>query len=814
MQIDFAQRILKIGVKDLIGRESGRWDVNFLPNRAELGRELHSRRRKVRESLIEDYHGEYALNVSLSHRGYTVKVLGRIDGLYRSDEGLIVEEFKSVALESFELARLSPYDLPSARLQLGIYLYLLHTMGEFGLIGELVVCSIFEQTQEYVMRVEPFHDEVEQAIRFRLDDLLDELEGKERWFAARRAFAEALPFPHAQMREVQQEILEEVSTTFQKESSLLLEAPTGIGKTAVSLYAGLKHAFTHDLKLFFVTAKTSGQHGAMATLKRIADQGFPIRAIVLTARDKICPQPVVYCHPDYCPYARDYQERVARTQVVTQMLNMGRLEREEFSQFGNDFQLCPFELSLELVTRVDVVICDYNYVFAPNATLRRIFLEQKYDDYLLIIDEAHNLLARSRDYYSPVLSWQATRMLESWGEQRFDALGNRVRQLSLDIQRYFWQHLDEAGLSEVEEGTVECVPDVPQLMAWKGTLELLLLDDPLRRKFQPTQGEEDLLLAYYRQLSAFVEVARQLDHNSTALIDRTADEARLRILCHDASRHLARRLEGFHAVLAMSATFSPPEFYRDLLGFDAETASASYPSPFPPENRGVFILPDVPDRFKERPRSMPIIRRYVETVLEAHPGNYALYLPSFEFMRQLQPLLDFPDYELLVQDPRMDDATRAAVMRKLTMPLTGRGLFRGFKGRLLLAVQGGSFAEGIEWPEGVLNGVMIVAPGLPRMEVDQELHRKYFEENYARGFDYAYLFPGMAKVVQAAGRLIRRPEDRGVIVLMGERFLDPRYSALLPRYWYDKQVQELVPDDLSEALERFWGGARRRDEAG
>lgn len=815
MQFDPKNRVVRVGVRDLLGKETARWDVPFMPGRAELGRDMHSHRRRLREESLPGYQGEVHLSHTFVHRGYTVILQGRIDGLYPSEEGLIVEEFKSVALEDHELRSLSPFDMPSARLQLGIYLYVLHLQGHQNLIGELVVCSIFDRTddqaREWVLRLEPFHAEVHQTIEDRLDEWLDAFEARMRWFAARQAAAETLPFPHPTLRQVQGEMLTEIKTCFEKGVPLLLEAPTGIGKTAVSLFAAIQYAYQHNLKIFYVTAKTSGQQGALETLKRMQARGAPVRGLVLTARDKICPQPVVYCHPDFCPYAKEYVERRSRSQILAELAVKGLLGREDFADAGAILQLCPFELSLDMLEHVDVVICDYNYVFGPGATLRRIFMEQSYDHYLLVIDEAHNLVARSRDYYSPLLSWRATRMLESWGEQRLDALGARIRQLAVDIQQYFWQEMEASGLTEVEEGAVECVPDVSLLRAWRDTLELMLLDDPLRRRYLPSPGEEDLLLAYYRQLSNFTEVAEALDHTSTALIERKGEEACLRILCHDASRHLRKRLEGFYGTLAMSATFSPPEFYQQLLGFEAESVVSAYPSPFPPENRGVFIVADFPDRFQERPKAIPRLRGIVEQVLEAHPGNYALYVPSFEFMRTLQPLLELPDYELLVQDPRMDDALRAALLRRLSMPLQARGHFRGFKGRLLMAVQGGSFAEGIEWPEGVLSGVIIVSPGLPRKDVDQELHRRYFEENMGRGFEYTYLYPGMSKVVQAAGRLIRRSEDRGVIVLVGKRFVERQYSTLLPRYWYEQSVMERVTEDLGESLRTFWAGHERSE---
>lgn len=804
MNIDLEQRTARIGVRTLIGPEAARWDIPWLPKRGQLGSALHSERRRLREQSQAGYQGEHAFSWTLQHRDYQVTLQGRIDGLYPAHPGWVVEEVKSMALESSELGRLSEYDLPAARMQLLLYLHILSAQGYAEVRGELVLCSLFERTLEYILPIRYDPQEVERFLSTRLDELLDDAEARAHWLAARRALAKEMQFPYDAWRDVQVSMFEEATACFRAEGAFLMEAPTGTGKTAVSLFAALSHALAHDLKIFFVTAKTSGQSSAQAFLRRQLQSLPSLRSLTLTSREKLCPHPVVYCHPDFCPHAREYAERVRRQQLLPELLAQGLLERAHFAQAGEQHVLCPFELSLELLEQVDVVICDYNYVFSPTSTLRRIFLEKPYDHYLLIIDEAHNLLPRARDYHSPLLSWRAARLLEAHGEQRLDASGYRFQQLALQLQEYLWMCLEEAGLTAVETGSVECMPDVVQLTAWRDTLESLLLDDPLRRTQPPAPGQEDIPLAFYRQLHAFTEVARTLDGASTPLIERDHDEARLRILCHDPSKPLRKRLEGFHAVLAMSATLTPTDFYRQLLGFDHTALSASFPSPFPRAHRGVFIVGDIDDRYQERPASIPKLRKVVQEVLEARPGCYALYMPSFEFLKTFSASLNLPDYELLIQDARMDDGIRAAVMRRLAMPLQARGLFRGYKGRLLLAVQGGSFAEGIEWPEGVLAGIIIVSPGLPRMDVDQELHRRYFDEQHGQGFEYAYLYPGMAKVIQAAGRLIRREEDRGVVILVGKRFLQGRYAQLLPRDWYERSPAELETEDLGAELRRFW----------
>lgn len=804
MRFDFETHTAVIGIRDLAGPEATRWDIPWLPARAALGRELHSHRRRLLESQRPGYKGEVSLSTVVPVRDWQVTLQGRADGVYEADGLTIVEELKSVALEPAELGRLSSWDFPAARFQLSCYCVLLTRQGRVGIRGELVLVSIYESASEFMIPIEYQESEILAALVTRISELLDVQEGLEAWRKVRAQAAASLQFPFPALRPVQSQMLEELQEVLQKGGQLLIEAPTGTGKTAVALYAALKYAWMYGQKLFFVTAKTSGQTAALQTLRLIRAQNLPLRVLLLTARDKICPHPVVFCHPDYCPHANGFYQRLSSSGVRERLLAQGVVDRTLLEKTAAELVLCPFELSLELISSVDVVVCDYNYVFDPSTSLKRIFFDKSYKDWLLIVDEAHQLVPRSRDYYSPIVSWRAIRLLESYGEQRSDLIGTRIRQLAHDLMEAMWQDLEHADLTQAPQGRAEFSPDLKRLGRFQWILERLLMDDPLRRAALASPGREDVLLAFYRQITSFVDVAQHLDSASTALIEREGDEARWRILCHDASRHLRRRLEGFGAVVGMSATLSPGGFYRDLLGFDATTPVAAFPSPFPPERRRILIVHDFPDRYADRPRALPLLTGLVRDLIETRPGCYALFLPSLEVVAQVRGFLERLDCELLVQDPRMDDTLKQALMRRLAEPLGGRGGYRGFASRLLIAVQGGSFAEGVEWPEGVLRGVMVVSPGLPKVSPDQEMHKEYYEETFGDGFSYAYVFPGMSRVIQAAGRLIRREEDRGVIVLVGRRFAEPRYLELLPRHFYEHSPTELMTHSLREALEVFW----------
>src|SRR5262249_37371743 len=282
------------------------------------------------------------------------------------------------------------------------------------------------------------------------------------------------------------------------------------------------------------------------------------------------------------------------------------------------------------------------------------------------------------------------------------------------------------------------------------------------------------------------------------------DESVFKILCKDASRFLHERLQGFHSVVAMSATLTPFAFSQDVLGFPAErTFTAEFPSPFPAANRNIMVIPEISTTYRERERDAPRTAQIIDTIVAQHHGNYGVFFPSFAYLRLVRSWLRYPAYQLVEQTETMSDADRAAVLARLQQ--------RDADPVLLLAVQGGIFAEGVDYPGDMLIGVIIVGPGLPRVDFEQELIRTYYDDKYTSGFAYAYLYPGMNRVVQSAGRLIRSETDVGIIALLDKRFTYSNYTALFPSHWYTHTPRELVTRDYQQALARFWAGQGKRE---
>ena len=591
--------------------------------------------------------------------------------------------------------------------------------------------------------------------------------------------------------------MEQVRLALHDQSCVLLAAPTGIGKTVAALYPALDYALQAGLRVFFVTAKTTQQFLAIDTLQQLALQGVPFTAVHLRAKEKSCINEVFYCHESLCAFARDYSGKLERTGVVDTLLELPVVAPDTCAEAGKRYEVCPFELSLDVAAEADVIVGDYNYVFDPGSYLRRFFQDTAYDDCVLIIDEAHNLYTRGREYYSPVLRQRRVRQL-------LLACANEPARLFRDFETFF-QSLEElfpllyaeafdppvAGAQALVE------PPLGLFANWRQQLETLMVDYVIyRRRHGPAPGG-DLFQDFYYAFGRLCDILALGGDEFSYLYQHHRDDAAFKVLCKDASRFLRERLSGFHSVVAMSATLTPFEFYQDVLGFPPErTFTAEFPSPFPDANRQILVIPEVSTTYRERQRDAPQIARIIENIVAQRTGNYIAFFPSYEFLRLVRSWLQLSGPAVTIQTEAMAEAERVALLDGLR--------HGGGESRLVLAVQGGIFGEGVDYPGAMLIGVIIVGPGLPRVDPEQELIRTYYEEKYGRGFAYAYLYPGMTRVIQSAGRVIRSETDVGIIALLDKRFTYANYTALFPSHWYRTSPRELISRNYQQTLTRFW----------
>ena len=653
-----------------------------------------------------------------------------------------------------------------------------------------------------VLAVEAGEDDDETLILGPVRRILARYEARVARAARRQPAAVAFPFDTA--RTHQEAMVEHVDKTIRDRECTLISAPTGIGKTVAALYPALKHALRDGLRVFFVTAKTTQQTLAAETLSRLAGRGAAFTAVHLRAKAKSCLNEVFFCHESVCEFARDYAGKLERSGVVDTLLELPVIGPTACAETALLHRVCPFELSLDAAVEADVVIGDYNYIFDPGAYLRRFFQDEPYDDCILIIDEAHNLYGRGRDYYSPVLRQPTLRQL------LVHCAGQPAR-LFRDFEAFF-QDLDNDiallphGSQDAAEGAtlLRVEPPVERFAGLRQRLEGLMVDYAIyRRRAGPLAGDGDPVQEFYYLFQRFCDVLALGGEEFDYLYEHHAEGAAFKILCKDASRFLHERLQGFHSVIGMSATLTPFPFYQDVLGMPPERSTAAeFPSPFPERNRRVLVVPEVATTYRERKRDAPLAAQIIEAVVAQRPGNYAVFFPSFAYLRLVRAFMrQVPGHRMIEQARTMSEAEREQVMQRLRQ--------RNAEPLLLLGVQGGIFAEGVDYPGDMLNGVIVVGPGLPRVGGEQELIRAYYEDKYAQGFAYAYLYPGMNRVVQSAGRVIRSETDVGIIVLVDKRFSHGNYASLFPSYWYARSPRELVTSDFRQDLADFW---RMHDE--
>ncbi|MCM2278936.1 MAG: ATP-dependent DNA helicase [Oligoflexia bacterium] len=759
------------------------------------GQEIHLRVQANRAEAFPSYRAEVPLSREFERDGYLFKVGGRMDGFFETDPPRI-EEIKS----SFNIRELSrrlqdnPDDHPYC-LQLKTYGYF-HWL-EHQIVPELnfhLVSTRKTETDDLPMKLDiPAY---ESWLERRLAELVEEARRSEKRAARRRKASAKFPFPFESPRPGQLELIREIEEGMKARQRMLVQAPTGLGKTAGVLYPSLKEALGRGQQVIYVTPKNSQHSVAEDAVERFQGTGAKVKSLTLTAKSKICFKGEPLCNPSYCEFARDHYTKVHANDVLGQLARKKKLTAKAFRELGEEYQVCPFELQLDAAAEADTVICDYNYVFAPRVSLGSagtpaLGSEGKPN---LVIDEAHNLPGRAMDYYSPTLSSAALEKLR----EDLRALPTRFRQDGEDLLdgclRAIWasapETLDKRGVID---------PPVELFLEQDAELRAFL-SRYLDSEIEIEPGDAVLRLCFY--WSAFTEALEYATDPDREEFFTTFQPHHsggiVRITCCDASELISECYDGFENVVGFSATLKPFEYYAKLSGLDpAEIRTAEFRSPFPRERRKLLIIPQISTKFSERERNYPRIAETIERIAPLRSGNYFAFFPSFDFLERVLAVFKAPPGFTVLRQER---ESKAAAIEEILGHLRERAT-----PTLLFAVQGGVFSEGVDYPGDMIIGAFVVGPPLPSFDLERERMRKYYQERYGSGFEYAYSYPAMAKAVQAAGRVIRSETDRGLIVLMDNRFIQPGYSGSMPADWFDASARELVSTSILREVSEFWG---------
>ena len=799
VRFDDRAQSLRLSVADLLEREL-RGSLGFAMRggfeRMWLGQAIHSAYQN--RALEEDatYRREIWLDLPLEVAGWEVHLVGRVDGVRREAGVLVIEEIKSVR----RMGQLAPLLREAYERQASIYAWMMGKLEGAPVEVELVLVEIGTEQVDR-LRLEVATAAIEAGVRRRLGQLLHEHEAVRLEREDRRAAAERLAFPYPSPRPGQREIIERVEHALEEREHLLVEAATGLGKTVAALFPALRYAQRHDKRVFVLTAKNLQQEMAGHVLRLLnPDRAF--RSLRLRAKARMCANDEVLCHEEYCPYARDYFAKLRGSGIVPRLLDIhADLLPDVVFEQAKAAEVCPFEVSLELAREVQAVVCDYNYVFDPYVALTEFQAGNDLSDVVLVIDEAHNLVDRGRGYLSPEIGEERVRQVLADTGSAHPELRMRMHRLAARLGEV----VVDAAAASLPEGDADAAVEAPlpeaALHALRPAFDEAFVAHLEARRETRTFRADDPFVDLYFELVRFLDVAQAADGPSWSfLAKRTRGVASLKILCRDASRFLGRVIERTHSTIALSATLKPPDFYLELLGFGRERSSTlSLGSPFPPENRRIVVDTSVTTLWRRRDENYPMIAARLAEMVREVPGNCLALFPSYAFLEEIAARLPRLEHQVLIQRQADGGEAREALLESLRGSLFGRVL--------LLSVAGGVFAEGVDYPGDMLQAVVVVGPCLPGVGLEQRLLQDHFEERFEKGFEYAYVVPGMTRVIQAAGRLIRSAGDRGVIALLDRRFLDLPYVEYLPTDWIPEDGPRALAGNPAEVTRLFFATA-------
>ena len=778
--------VIRISVRNLVefilreGDIDNRTGGGQDPENMQMGSRIH---RKIQRQMGSDYQAEVPLKTEIVCDGFTLKIEGRADGLIHTKEQVMVDEIKGVLRELDRVQEPAGIHLAQAK----CYASMVAEQEGVDEIGvQMTYCQM--ETEE-VKRFQYSYQSNELKVWF--DEVIRQYKKWAKfqieWRKARNASIKGIEFPFP-YRKGQRELAVSVYRTILRKKKLFIQAPTGVGKTISTVFPAVK-AVGEELgeKIFYLTAKTITRTVAEQAFKTLREQNLKFKVITLTAKEKICFCEETSCNPDDCPYAKGHFDRV-NDAVYELLMQEDVMSREVLEAQARKHKVCPFEMALDVSTWVDGVICDYNYVFDPDARLRRFFAEGGAGGYLFLIDEAHNLVERGRQMYSAELckeDFLAVKKLVKGEAPRFakrlEACNKILLAMKKECENYkVLDNISHFGiqlmnvLSETDRYLEECV------------------DKEVR----------ETVLDFYFQVRSFLNIYDGLDENYV-IYTEYQENGRfvLKLFCVNPAANLQKCLDKGNSAVFFSATLLPIQYYKRLLSTEKDNYAVYIDSSFDTKKRLLMNGVDVSTRYAMRSREMyQRYATYIFRVVKAKMGNYLIFFPSYRFMedvyQEFTQLLasDEEEMELVIQQKHMDEEERENFLRAFEM---GRE-----KSLIGFGVLGGIFSEGIDLTNEKLIGTLIIGTGLPQVCNEREILKSYFDQKGLYGFDYAYRYPGMNKVLQAAGRVIRTEDDHGVILLLDERFQREKGKEIFPKEWADCERCRL--DIVEEKIRLFW----------
>lgn len=761
----------------------GKRDINAMLQ----GGKLH---RKIQGRMKGNYEAEVPLKIDVPYERFTVIVEGRADGIQTDYDKngepvkVTIDEIKCMYRDVQKMEQADK--LHEAQAMCYGYMYLVrHPMEQIDIqityvnmdteeVNRIKETYAYEELEEWFMGMMKYY---EKWVTFLFEH------GEARVKTAREI---RFPFDY---RPGQKNIAVSVYKAIMQKKELFIQAPTGVGKTMSVIFPAVK-AVGENLtdKIFYLTAKSITGQVAHDSFRKLRENGLDFLWISITAKDKMCILENRDCNPDVCSRAKGHFDRINEA-MYDMITHEHEMNREMILSYAEKHQVCPYEFSLDLSNFCDAVICDYNYVFDPVVSLKRYFSSGSSERYVFLVDESHNLVERAREMYSADISKEDVLLVRR-------IIGTRQKKLTNALDRtnkillHYKRQCDQQYV--YLEDVTELILSLERLY---GCLERFL------DEFREFDGREEVLLFYFG-VSHFLNI-----YENTSLTDeedrgyyeicghmRADDSFRVRLMCMNPSANLRRCMEKAVCTIFFSATLLPVNYYKRLLSGNVEDYAIYIDSPFGKENRKILVAKDVSSRYNKRNRQeYEKIAYYIECVAAEKEGNYMVFAPSYQFMENVIECMN-GTYEILVQRQSMTEQDREDFLKKFEEKRNGT--------LISFCVMGGIFSEGIDLTEDRLIGTIIIGTGLPQVCMEREVLKTYFDQAGMNGFDYAYRYPGMNKVLQAAGRVIRTERDKGMIVLLDDRFWHREYELLFPREWSDMETTDIR--SVKEKTGAFW----------
>jgi len=740
------------------------------------GSRLHSLHQRKQGS---HYMAEYPLRERFKYESFDIVLEGRADGIFFNGSEYVIDEIKStianleeyfLSQKEWHLGQAKCYALMFAHERnidfINIQLTYLHQLD-----GTKLIKTFRYSVEELENDVNALFKEYLNFYTFIIERTLK-----------RNKSAAKLEFPFEEFRDGQRQMSKYCYSVFQNGGTLFVEAPTGIGKTISTLYPAVKSfASEENEKIFYLTAKNSGKEMAFDTMTMLKEHGLEATPIVITAKEKICFCPGKACNPDECPFAKDYYTNIKRV-LLDSLQHYETFDFKRIQEIAAHYAICPFEFSLDLSLFADVIICDYNYFFDPIVYLKRYF-EEDASDKIVLIDEAHNLIDRARNMYSASLSYRLYKKVQhSLSGLEHKKMKNALKRISKLFNECKECELGETKLAYLEQTHLN------------GIEAFLLASKDVSRLHHDYVTEE--LKDFSMELNKFFRLYDYFDDSFVLYVSKHGDkDLSLNLYCLDPSSHLQMSFDKVKSRVIFSATLSPSEYYIKSIGGTKNDPFLQLPSPFDPNHLKLMVAPKISVKYQKRNETLPEVVSYIRTLIQSKIGNYFIYVPSYEYLDRIAPMLADDSYDLLVQNREMTDGDKENFLSAFED--------KPSRTKVGLAVVGGAFGEGIDLVSERLIGVVVVGVGIPQICYERNLIRDYFDKENGEGYLFSYVYPGMNKVMQAVGRVIRGENDKGVALLIDDRYLTKSYRDLFRNEWSNYTVVT-SKEDLKEECENFW----------